>query len=210
MHLAKARGYKSELKQHLAVSETSLDVSLKFQRRSGVKRRSRVSSVLGSRVKQLIVRLGHARTWVGALSRLWIFYARLLLVNLVAQIGQNFGDPRLSSKSRDRASSIVASSTHEELISDNFSSQLALVPSFRVLCIFDLFDAIAFCFAFEGKVLCKYGTYKIAKASYACHLKAVLIYREFKTLTFVVNEVFVNEFVECFDVGDYVRIESEC
>ncbi|MCO5580425.1 hypothetical protein L7F22_034291 [Adiantum nelumboides] len=97
----------------------------------------------------------------------------------------------------------------DEPISDNFSSQLALVPSLRVLCISELSDAITFRFAFEGKVLCRYGMYKTAKASYACQLKADLIDRESKnTITFVVNEVFLNEFVECFDVGDFVRIEG--
>ncbi|MCO5569519.1 hypothetical protein L7F22_023232 [Adiantum nelumboides] len=51
--------------------------------------------------------------------------------------------------------------------------------------------------------------YKIAKASYVRHLKADLIDRESKnTITFVVNEVFVNKFVEGFDVGDYVHIEG--
>ncbi|MCO5592827.1 hypothetical protein L7F22_046830 [Adiantum nelumboides] len=115
----------------------------------------------------------------------------------------------LSSRSHDLASSFVVAKGPEEPISDNFSPQLALVPLLRVLCMPELSDAITFCFAFEGKILCKYGTYKIAKASYVCHLKVDLIDRESKnTITFMVNEVFVNEFVECFDVGDFVRIEG--
>ncbi|KAI5079359.1 hypothetical protein GOP47_0004838 [Adiantum capillus-veneris] len=107
------------------------------------------------------------------------------------------------------AASINFAKQSEEPISDNFTSQLALVPTLRVLCISELFDAITFRFAFEGKVLCKYDTYKIAKANYARHLKADLIDRESKnTITFVVTEVFIDEFVESFDCGEFVRIEG--
>ncbi|KAI5059022.1 hypothetical protein GOP47_0025341 [Adiantum capillus-veneris] len=110
---------------------------------------------------------------------------------------------------RDSSSAFVAAKESDEPISDNFGSQLALVPSLSVLSISEFFDAITFRFAFEGKVLCKYGTYKIPKASYARHLKDDLIDRESKnTVTFVVTEVFVHEFVESFEVGEFVRIEG--
>ncbi|MCO5547367.1 hypothetical protein L7F22_000816 [Adiantum nelumboides] len=118
----------------------------------------------------------------------------------------------LASKSSNlelTAASIKFLKDSEEPISDDFTSQLALVPTVRFLCISELPDAITIRFAFEGKVLCKYGTYKIAKANYARHLKADLIDRESKnTITFVVTKVFITEFVVSFDVGKIVRIEG--
>ncbi|MCO5601326.1 hypothetical protein L7F22_055445 [Adiantum nelumboides] len=115
----------------------------------------------------------------------------------------------LSAQAQDSSSTFVATKQNDEPISDNFGSQLAIVPSLRVLLISELSDSITFCFAFKGKVLCKYGTYKIPKASYTRHLKADLIDRESKnTVTFVVTEVFVNDFVEPFDVGKFVCIEG--
>ncbi|MCO5614865.1 hypothetical protein L7F22_069150 [Adiantum nelumboides] len=119
-----------------------------------------------------------------------------------------FNMPRCTASCHS-SSTFFATKQNDEPISDNFDLQLAIVPSLRVLSILELSDAITFGFAFEDKVLCKYGTYKIPKASYTQHLKADLIDRESKnTVTFVVIEVFVNENVESFDVGEYVRIEG--
>ncbi|MCO5581382.1 hypothetical protein L7F22_035264 [Adiantum nelumboides] len=98
-----------------------------------------------------------------------------------------------------------------ELSADTITFCFALVPSVRALSIFELSDTITFCFAFEGKVLSKYGTYKIAKGNYARHMCADLIDKDSRhTVTFVVNKLYLSEFVESFVVGDFIRVEGAC
>ncbi|MCO5607665.1 hypothetical protein L7F22_061863 [Adiantum nelumboides] len=59
----------------------------------------------------------------------------------------------------------------------------------------------------ESRSVCSFC--KVCKQGYARHLKADLIDWESKnTITFVVTEVFINEFVESFDVGEFLRIEG--
>ncbi|MCO5576827.1 hypothetical protein L7F22_030647 [Adiantum nelumboides] len=96
-------------------------------------------------------------------------------------------------------------------ISASFHSQLSLVPSVRALSISELSDIITFRFAFEGKVLSTYGTYKVAKSNYARHMRVGLDDKDSRhTVTFMVNEIYLSEFVESFVVGDFIRVEGAC
>ncbi|KAI5057702.1 hypothetical protein GOP47_0027717 [Adiantum capillus-veneris] len=97
-----------------------------------------------------------------------------------------------------------------EPIAETFGSQLALAPKGPpAFLISELLELINFRFAFLGKVLCKYGTYKIENAAYPRFLKADLVDQEARhTITFVVGESYISQFVESFGVGDFVCIEG--
>ncbi|KAI5060581.1 hypothetical protein GOP47_0025001 [Adiantum capillus-veneris] len=94
-------------------------------------------------------------------------------------------------------------------IVDSFKSQLALSQSTPELLISELADAINYSFVFVGKVLAKYGTYKIQKANYNRFLKVDLVDKAaHHTITFVVVENYIEQFVNTFVVGDFLRIEG--
>ncbi|MCO5549862.1 hypothetical protein L7F22_003336 [Adiantum nelumboides] len=99
-----------------------------------------------------------------------------------------------------------------ELDTKFFDTQLALSSTSNnipLLLISELFESLSFRFAFEGKVLCKYGTYKIIDNAYPNFLKADLIDKEGShTITFVVVDAYIPQLVECFQVDDYVHIEG--
>ncbi|MCO5572454.1 hypothetical protein L7F22_026209 [Adiantum nelumboides] len=60
----------------------------------------------------------------------------------------------------------------------------------------------------RGKILCKYGTYKISNNAYPKFLKVDLIDKEGShTITFVVANAYIPQLVECFQGDDYVHIE---
>ncbi|KAI5070012.1 hypothetical protein GOP47_0014355 [Adiantum capillus-veneris] len=72
-----------------------------------------------------------------------------------------------------------------------------------------LSDAINYRFVFVGKVLAKYGTYKIQKANYNRFLKVDLVDKvAHHTITFVVAKNYIEQFVNTFVVGDFLRIEG--
>ncbi|MCO5555579.1 hypothetical protein L7F22_009124 [Adiantum nelumboides] len=61
----------------------------------------------------------------------------------------------------------------------------------------------------EGKVLCKYGTYKIEKGKFGRYLKANLLDKESKnTITLVLSEIYIADFVNLFEVEDFVCVEG--
>ncbi|MCO5582188.1 hypothetical protein L7F22_036078 [Adiantum nelumboides] len=99
-----------------------------------------------------------------------------------------------------------------ELDTQHFNTQLALSSASNkvpILLISELFESISFCFAFEGKVLCKYGTYKITNNSYPKFLKADLLDKEgTHTITFVVADPYIPQLVESFQVEDFLHIEG--
>ncbi|MCO5583452.1 hypothetical protein L7F22_037363 [Adiantum nelumboides] len=113
-----------------------------------------------------------------------------------------------------RGRKLIKDELKVELDTQHFNAQLALsfasnkVP---ILLIFELFESISFHFAFEGKVLCKYGTYKITNNSYPKFLKADLLDKEgTHTITFVVADPYIPQLVESFQVEDFLHIEGIC
>ncbi|KAI5056795.1 hypothetical protein GOP47_0028613 [Adiantum capillus-veneris] len=86
---------------------------------------------------------------------------------------------------------------------------LAIMPTLRLLTISELSETTNFRFALEGEVLNKYGTYKVPKSNFGRYLRADLLDRESRhTVTFVVTEIYLSDFVEAFAVNDYVEIEG--
>ncbi|MCO5547347.1 hypothetical protein L7F22_000796 [Adiantum nelumboides] len=62
----------------------------------------------------------------------------------------------------------------------------------------------------EGKFLCKYGTYKLEQGKFGRYLKNDLLDKESKhTITLIVSEIYIADFVNLFEVDDFVRIEGE-
>ncbi|MCO5546749.1 hypothetical protein L7F22_000185 [Adiantum nelumboides] len=90
----------------------------------------------------------------------------------------------------NRALFVEPKNLHEGQLSvAAFDSQLAISQPLPNLLMSELSETIHFRFAFEGKVLAKYGAYKIKKANYSRFLKADLVNNEAShTITFVVSE----------------------
>ncbi|MCO5600856.1 hypothetical protein L7F22_054974 [Adiantum nelumboides] len=109
------------------------------------------------------------------------------------------------------STSLVKEDDLKNELNDEFSSQLSLTLALRDLIISQLSEIAGFRFSLEGKVLSKYGTYKIPKSNFGRYMRADLLDRESRhTVTFVVTEIYLSKFVEAFVVNDYVRIEGAC
>ncbi|MCO5595110.1 hypothetical protein L7F22_049148 [Adiantum nelumboides] len=131
------------------------------------------------------------------------------------------------------STSLVKEDDLKNKLNDEISSQLAFTSALRVLTISELSEAANFRFALEGKVsskydieltetanfrlalegkvLSKYNTCKIPKLNFNRYMQLDLLDRESRhTVTFVVIEIYLSDFVEAFAVNDYVRIEGAC
>ncbi|MCO5564347.1 hypothetical protein L7F22_018007 [Adiantum nelumboides] len=101
-----------------------------------------------------------------------------------------------------RGRKLIKDELKVELETQHFNTQLALSSASNkgpILLIYELFESISFRFAFKGKVLCKYGTYKITNNSYPKFLKADLLDKEGShTITFVVVDPYIPQLVESF------------
>ncbi|MCO5546897.1 hypothetical protein L7F22_000334 [Adiantum nelumboides] len=111
-----------------------------------------------------------------------------------------------------RGRKLIKDESKVELDTQHPNAQLALSSASNkvsILLISELFKSISFRFAFEGKVLCKYGTYKITNNSYPKFLKAGLLDKEgTHTITFVVADPYIPQLVESFQVKDFLHIEE--
>ncbi|MCO5601689.1 hypothetical protein L7F22_055812 [Adiantum nelumboides] len=121
------------------------------------------------------------------------------------------GKTSRSLKDTSFSSSFVKEDESKNELNVEFSSQLALTPTLRVLTISELSETASFRFALERKVLRKYGIYKIPKSNFDRYMHADLLDRESRhTVTFVVTEIYLSDFVGAFVVNDFVQIEGGC
>lgn len=95
-------------------------------------------------------------------------------------------------------------------VAEQFSSSLSLKKgSLPVFSISEISEAASGRFAFEGKILVKYGTFKIEVGSYPKFLKVDLADRKGEhSITFVVPAEQIKQLVHVLNVGEYVRIEG--